>query len=182
MIDVSSTGYPARSGPGSQWGNNQRFVGSHGGAASTSGVTYGDAVTPVEPGSGSETYHGGGVIALRVSGRLQIDGTIRANGGGCGWNCGGGAAGGSIQITTGTIAGAGAITADGGNDAWHGGGGGGRVSVTVTSPAATIDGRLTITALGGQGPGSGAPGRVGPGTVYLRTPADTGVLSNTGSR
>ncbi|MFN8020283.1 MAG: prepilin-type N-terminal cleavage/methylation domain-containing protein [Acidimicrobiales bacterium] len=181
-VDVSSTGYPAFTGPGSQIGNNARYVGSHGGLASPNGVTYGDPVAPIEPGSGSHAYSGGGAITLRVTGRLQVDGTIRANGGGCGWNCGGGAAGGSIWIVAGTIGGAGSITADGGNDGWHGGGGGGRVSITVTSSGATVDPRLTITAYGGNGPGSGAAGRVGAGSVYLRTPADTGVLSTTGTR
>lgn len=181
-IDMSSTGYPARTGPGSQVGNNGRHVGSHGGLASPNGVIYGDAVAPVAPGSGSHAYSGGGAIALRVSGRLQVDGTIRANGGGCGWNCGGGGSGGSIWIVSGTIAGTGAVAADGGADGWHGGGGGGRVSISVTTPTATIDPRLTITALGGWGPGSGASGRVGAGTVYLRTPADSGVLTTTGTR
>ncbi|MDP4007895.1 MAG: S-layer homology domain-containing protein [Candidatus Peregrinibacteria bacterium] len=103
------------------------------------GTTYDTALNPVMYGSSSGTYgyaagaHGGGVVRLSVTGTLTINGTISANGGvgdiAYGDNATGGGAGGSINITTGTIAGTGSIVAVGGaganNLTGDGGGGGG---------------------------------------------------------
>ena len=102
---------------------------------------------------------GGGIITLTVPGTLQLDGRISANGViGPGFNSGGGA-GGSVNMTVGTVAGSGTISAVGGNaNNLGGGGGGGHIAVFyVTNLFAG-----TTAAQGGAGANYG-----GAGTVYL---------------
>ena len=105
---------------------------------------------------------GGGSIRLNVSGILQADGRISANGGNGSGSGGGGGSGGSIWLTVGTLSGAGSITANGGNgaDAIGGGGGGGRIAITYNNNSFTGP----VSAYGGGGASWG-----GAGTVYLKT-------------
>lgn len=100
---------------------------------------------------------GGGIINLTVSGTLQLDGQISANGvAGSGFNSGGGA-GGSILLTFGTLAGSGTISTKGGAaDNLGGGGGGGYIAIYygTNSFAGTTD------ASGGAGANYGGAGTV----------------------
>ncbi len=104
---------------------------------------------------------GGGAILLNVSGILQADGHISANGGNGSGSGGGGGAGGSITLTVGTLSGSGSITANGGSgaDSIGGGGGGGRIAITCNNNSFSGP----VCAYGG-GAGWG-----GAGTVYVRT-------------
>jgi hypothetical protein len=88
--------------------------------------------------------NGGGVITGKISGTLTVDGTLSADGDDPGWDGsadhGGGGAGGSINLTVGTIAGKGSVHANGGNycsTCVNGGssglGGGGMVAVSYTA-------------------------------------------------
>ena len=108
------------------------------------GNPYDYLTSPTSPGSGGGNYSpysfggaGGGAIQLTVTGTLQVDGTISANGGNGSGTGGGGGSGGSIWLTVGTLSGGGAITANGGSgvDSVGGGGGGG---IHLQFPATTI--------------------------------------------
>lgn len=125
--------------------------------------------------------NGGGVLTATVTGSFTLNGTLSADGDDPGWigsgDHGGGGAGGSINLTTGTIAGSGSAHANGGvlcsfcvNGNGGGLGGGGMVAVSYT--ATSFKGSLH--ALPGYNPGIhygtdadypyDAPG--GAGTVF----------------
>ena len=101
--------------------------GANGASANAGGgTTYGSQTSPTTYGSGggqlmpySSGGAGGGAIQLNVSGTLQVDGRISANGGSGSGSGGGGGAGGSLWLTTGVLIGSGSITANGGNGAEH---------------------------------------------------------------
>jgi hypothetical protein len=150
------------------------------------GGTYGAASHPTELGSGggnnpgcaftSTVNSGGGAIALSVSGLLQLDGTITADGASMVPERFGGGAGGSIYVTARTLVGEGLLSANGaaGGDASAGGGGGGRIAVYYASGAA-YQGAGISTAHGGAGY---APG--GPGTVSFTDTACDGDCNDDG--
>ena len=137
-----------------------------GGSASNApgGISIGTIVSPSVSGGiggygqGSGGY-GGGVINLTVLKTLQLDGILSANGvSGGGINSGGGA-GGSIQLTVGTLSGAGAISANGGAGNNIGGGGaGGRIAISYVTNLFSG----ATTAYGGPGGRYG-----GAGTIYV---------------
>ena len=166
----SGTGYPC--GGGGHGGS-----GANGSSTNASGgTTYGSQTSPTTYGSGGGTYPlysvggaGGGAIQFYVSGILQVDGRISANGGNGSGTGGGGGSGGSIWLTSGILAGSGSITANGGNGAGSigGGGGGGRMAIY---PAANLFGG-TISAYGGGGANWG-----GAGTIFLQPPGQNGQL------
>ncbi len=146
--------------------------GGYGGAASvtngTGGSTYDSQIAPTSLGSGGGTYStsvggaGGGALQLTVSGNLQVDGRITANGGNGSGTGGGGGSGGGIYVSAGTFAGSGTITANGGNGviSFGGGGGGGRIAIiTGTNSFAG-----NINSSGGGGANWG-----GAGTIYLQS-------------
>ena len=184
---ADSAGYPAGSGSG--YGHNDYVTGypcgggGHGGSGAngsstiaSGGMTYDSQTSPTVAGSGGGTYPpnsiggaGGGVIRLNVSGILQLDGRISANGGNGSGSGGGGGSGGSIWLTVGIFSGAGSIAANGGNgvDSIGGGGGGGRIAIY---PTANLFGG-TIAAYGGSGADWG-----GAGTVFLQTTGKNGQL------
>lgn len=131
-------------------------------------VTTGNYNTPSTLGFAGATLSplsfggaGGGYVRLIVTGTLQVDGKISANGMNGSGTGGGGGAGGSVYLTAGTLAGAGQILANGGNGvaAAGGGGGGGRVAVYFKTNSFVGQ----INALGGGGANRG-----GAGTVYLQ--------------
>ncbi len=139
---------------------------------SAGGVAYGSLTMPRELGSGGgsnlspgpESARGGGAVRLEVSGHLQVNGRISANGGD-GFSTGsGGAAGGSVWLTAGTLSGAGIIAANGGRGNGFGpyaggGGGGGRISIGYGLNLFFGE----ITARGGSGYQWG-----GAGTIYTK--------------
>jgi hypothetical protein len=116
---------------------------------------------------------GGGWIRLQVTGTLQMDGRLSANGGNASGLGGGGGSGGSIWLTLGKLSGAGNITANGGNGS--GGGGGGRISISYNTNAFTG----LISAYGGGWSNWG-----GAGSIYIKTNSQnygTVVLDNGGN-
>ncbi len=174
-ISADRKGYGPVAGPGA--GTNSGYYpsgGGHGGPGGnayggpTGGVSYGDPLAPTQCGSGGGNSMGfgtggmgGGVIRLDVGGLLTVAGQLTANGE-SGRSSGG--AGGSIQVSAGTLAGSGIITANGGSpgNAGCGGGGGGRIALYYGN--STFSGGLT--ALGGLATGAGNSG--GAGTLYTR--------------
>ena len=155
-------GYGGRGGTG-----QESFLGPGGGG----GATYGSVTQPIDFGSSGADGDldrrpggpGGGVIRLVVDGTLRNDGSVLANGAGS-LAAGGAGSGGSVWVTTNSLAGIGVISANGGDvligEYRGGGGGGGRVA--VYSQTDTFLG--LVTAYGGTGPQFG-----GAGTVYLDT-------------
>jgi hypothetical protein len=145
--------------------------GGHGAAGGIGGNSYGSATQPSQAGSaGASTLGsspqdlggpGGGLLEFTVSGTLQVDGKITANGyPGVGQASGGGSGGGML-LNAKILAGGGVISANGGagESMLGGGGGGGRVAVQVSSNLFAGQ----ITAYGGPGFVGG-----GAGTVYLQ--------------
>jgi hypothetical protein len=190
---ADSAGFPA--GGGSGYGHYDYGTGypcgggGHGGSGANGsstnaggGITYGSQTSPTTFGSGGGYFYaysvggaGGGAIQLNVSGILQVDGHISANGGNGSGTGGGGGSGGSIWLTTGTLIGSGSISANGGNgaDSIGGGGGGGRIAIY---PSANLFGGA-ISAYGGGGANWG-----GAGTVFLQPAGQNGqlILDNAG--
>ena len=177
-IDVDGKGWDKGKGPNTNPGSNDG--GSHGGygysgqnkdnKASTV-APYGSIVNPVAAGCGGGRGNtgapGGGVIIIRVAGAMSNDGFVTA--------CGViskymDAAGGSVNVTAGSLSGAGVIQANGTFpmfDAAWANPGGGRVAVTLTDAGADYSNWTgKITAYGGRKSGNTVTG--GAGTVYLR--------------
>ncbi|MEZ4289970.1 MAG: hypothetical protein R3E53_05275 [Myxococcota bacterium] len=186
-IDVSGRGYAggsaglSGSGLAPDSGSGPRDGGSHGGiggddtsTAAGPGLVYGDPRRPTRLGGGgggpssgtSIAGAGGGCVRIVAASRVDVDGSILANGGlPTGTSQIGMGAGGSIWITTSRIGGAGEIRADGGttNGGNHAAGGGGRVSIEYdfVDPLADLAGLRNVTARGGDGfYADGAPGTV----------------------
>ncbi len=127
--------------------DNQQFPGTSGSGGGGSSYSVGGA--------------GGGVITLTVTGLLQVDGVISANGlNGIGVG-GGGGAGGSIRLTGGTLAGVGAIRANGGNGGTTIGGGGSGGLIALSPNTNLFTGAITVT-------GGGGANRGGGGSIYLQ--------------
>ena len=169
-INADGAGYRGSNrGPGaggwSAWGaGGGGGYGGRGGAGlpgGGEGSYYGSAVEPLDFGSaglGGVSY-GGGSVRLAVGGTLTVNGSISANG--VLNNGAGGAAGGSIYLLAGAVAGAGLIQADGSgvgsSDA--GGGGGGRIAIHAA--ASQFSGAKSVAG----GPGGFSAGSAG--TIYL---------------
>ncbi|MBI4657136.1 MAG: hypothetical protein HY746_10400 [Elusimicrobia bacterium] len=133
MINVKGKGYARGKGPGATGYIGGAGYGGHGGNGyhAEGGVPYGSIVNPDELGSGGgpNPYwgpggSGGGLAVLKISGTLQLDGVIDADGIGGLAESGGGSSGGAINITAGILTGSGTIHADGGNGVSSVGGGG----------------------------------------------------------
>ncbi|MGO8697669.1 MAG: beta strand repeat-containing protein [Limisphaerales bacterium] len=140
-------------GHGGNGGNGQGALG---------GVTFDAVEDPTLPGSsgGNDGGAGGGALSLRVTGVLDVDGVISANGADAVNEAGGGGSGGSIYLSATSLLGSGTISANGGaaNLPNGGGGGGGRISLNYQSNLFAGE----VTAIGGAGYQAG-----GAGTIYL---------------
>lgn len=169
---------PCAGGYGERRGEGGGHAGAGGRAAYDAG--YGSVVTPLLSGSGggaslsSAGGAGGGTVVLRVSGRLQVDGSVSVSGQDCPGTGGGAGAGGSVAIiVNGTLSGAGNITAVGGAgcsaSSLGGGGAGGRVSLRYVTWAFT--GKLS--ARGGKQWDYNLL-KPAAGTVYLERRSSTG--------
>ena len=155
--------------------------GGHGGTGGAAAVTIAvggtadDSTTfPVDFGGlGAGDSAGGGAMNINVSGTLQVNGSISANGVNGNGTAGGGGAGGSIYLKAGTFSGNGMIAANGGSGAnsLGGGGGGGRVAMIATSYSYAGG----VQCFGGDGANYG-----GAGTIYL-APSNELILDNGGN-
>ena len=181
-IIADFAGYPAAEGSGAGQSYDESSppyacsgAGHGGNGANTSGNfalggnAYDNPTSPSQPGSGGGTYSpysvggaGGGALRIIVTGLLQVDGAISANGGNGSGSGGGGGSGGSIWLTAGTLSGTGSITANGGAGAGSIGGGGGGGRLAIYSTANLFGG--AISAFGGGGANWG-----GAGTIAIAT-------------
>ena len=186
-IDVSGSGYRYERYPGGGMvGGDYGMGGSHGGRGGycsthygndPSYPTYGSITAPTNIGSGGRRFtttrqtDGGGAMKLTVGGTTTVSGSILADGLDTDLRLNGGGAGGSIWLTTSSLAGSGTISAKGGTTTFVGspvtednsGGGGGRVAVILTGSDSFGD--VSIRAPGGGGTHDDG----GAGTVYKQT-------------
>ena len=177
-IDVSGRGYSAQNGPGKATSNQGGGGyggegGDWGGRIAYVGRCYGSVTTPNQLGSGGTGGPGGGAIRLQVAGNTRVDGTIAADGLIQGST--GAGSGGSVWLTSGSLAGSGLIRADGGQggtySGWgYGHGGGGRVAVRLTG--SDDFGDVDIRAISKRGANGNHRGG-GAGSVYLKGVSDT---------
>ncbi|MBD8528173.1 hypothetical protein IFO71_20685, partial [Pseudoxanthomonas sp. CAU 1598] len=142
-IDVSGKGRTHLSGASGYVGGSHGGRGGLNATNETTNAAFGSIHEPTELGAGGgggpsgNTSRGGGAIKLTVSGTLQLDGSILADGNLSvpGYYRAGGS-GGSIWLDVGTLRGAGLVRAQGGDRSFSGydqylvaGGGGGRVAL-----------------------------------------------------
>jgi hypothetical protein len=177
-IDVSGTGFPNRSGSG-RGDFNAGNGATHGGSGSGNTTWVYDSITsPSEYGSGGGPNnndgwlggHGGGLASIQVAGACTVDGAVRADGAGPA-NAGAGA-GGSLNLSVGSLTGHGLISANGGTPdtsalpaGWAaGGGGGGRIALSYTTMAFAG----SMQSRGGHGLRDGVAMVGGPGSIYIR--------------
>ena len=187
-INVTGKGHIKGNGPTGK-SSTDSAMSAHGGADPFWGGkdAYDSALRPCMYGSAhyssasSGDYYGGGVVKLSVGGNLVVNGDIRADGtaNASGY---GGAAGGAVWLTTGTISGSGRISADGGStvgDSSGCSGCGGRVAIYQMAPAGVDFSSLTgtVSAYGGscKDKNSMVRQRVPSpaGTVYLQAYGET---------
>ncbi|MBI2630839.1 DUF5011 domain-containing protein [Candidatus Nomurabacteria bacterium] len=124
---ISANGKGYVDGPGAP---SSEFAGaSYGGkgAGAIPGPVYGSETEPVDFGSGGTNYyHGGGAIRLKVDGIFVNDGIISTSGEAT-------SSGGSIYVTANNLQGSGTFSANGGGNHFgsmvYGAGGGGRVAI-----------------------------------------------------
>lgn len=173
---------------GQSFGNGGTYGGMGGASLSNAPakalVNVNDSITapelPGNPGGFGQNGlggNGGGYLPISISGTLQLDGRISAEGvTGPGLNSGGGS-GGAIVLTVGTLCGSGTVSVNGGaaNTPIGGGGGGGRIAVYFNTNLFTGK----FTAYGGA---AAHPG--GAGSVFLQANSSSVgqlILDNGGS-
>jgi hypothetical protein len=165
-IYVTGLGFGLRNGPGASPAGSTGA--GHGGeGAGPGGTTYDSVTNPVRAGSGTYDYNwtGGGVVCLRVSGQLTVNGTIAAEGQNQSMNTSHGS-GGSVNIVAGSLAGAGKVSVNGGSKGSAAGtaaGGGGRIAMVLTNADDSAFSALAIQAYGGTNGTIAAAG-----TIYLK--------------
>ena len=179
QITADGLGYGKGSGP--EPGRNDPRYNVHGSGAGHGGVggectpaaigggVYGSVTEPHELGSGgggTSGGAGGGVLHITVTGILELNGDVTADGS-AGGSRGGGGAGGSIKIHAGVMTGTGTLSAEGGDagDSYGGGGGGGRIVVYCPDILGLAENNIIVT--GGWGHEYG-----GDGTVYRTLASD----------
>ena len=155
---VGSTNFCSGAGHGGIGGNS---LGSY----AIGGSTYDSPTGPAVAGSGGGSSSplspggaGGGIVRLSVTGTLELDGVISANGGNGSGLAGGGGSGGSIWLSAGTFSGAGSVAANGGAGANASGGGGGGGMIYISSANNVFTG--SAAAYGGGGANWGGAGTV----------------------
>ncbi|MFZ2985974.1 MAG: hypothetical protein WA083_04620, partial [Candidatus Moraniibacteriota bacterium] len=186
-INANYRGLAPRNGTGKGALGDYSSGGGYGGSGGygstylTGGISYGSLTQPIDIGSSGGQRNdtsayagkGGGMIKLDIAGTTTINGEISVDGQNYQATTGqpGGGSGGSIWLTTGTLAGTGGtISSIGGNGygAGGGGGGGGRIAVYYTTDSSLNIAYLTY---GGTGFAYG-----GAGTVYKKEGSNNGDL------
>jgi len=172
-----------------QTGGSHGGLGIHGEEAPSPADVYGSVYLPHHGGAGGGLYQaddkvgaaGGGKIAISAS-TVVVEGEIRARGGSAGGANSGAGAGGSIHLVATSLTGRGKIDASGGqtssagcaNFDWNSGsGGGGRISIDVGTFDHFDPWAQAIAHGGLQDRCYSAVAWAGPGTVLVKTAADT---------
>ncbi len=140
--------------------------------------TYGSILNPVAYGASSHggggagallKYSGPGLVMLNVAQTATLNGRIAADGYAYSNNSGG-ASGGTLNLTFGSIEGTGSITANGGTDTYYGSGSGGRIRIKLTHANASLTPfKGVLSAYGGDGVPARANAPSAAGTIVLIT-------------
>jgi hypothetical protein len=171
VLDGAGTGASGAGAGGSilsPYGYTTGGGGGHGGnggngeAGALGGETFDTVEEPTLLGGsgGNKGGAGGGALNLKVTGLLDVDGVISANGASAVSEAGGGGSGGSIYLSAASLTGDGKISANGGAGDLPNGGGGGGGRISLNYKSNLFAGQ--ITASGGMGYQAG-----GAGTIYL---------------
>ena len=135
-----------------------------------SGYQYGSYIKPCHQGSsggGQNAGNGGGVVDIRVSNSLHLDGSINAKGGDASDGNSGGGSGGSIKVEALHFSGHGNIATEGGRGSGYGyGGAGGRIAVRVLWIREFAGRYISFGGFGGSGRSPDNPGNAAAGTIY----------------
>lgn len=163
-------------------------MGQGGASTGGGGLPYGSVQNPVDPGSASgsstsyQSGHGGGAVRINATGRVVVNGSIKANGQIGTTYYGAGGSGGSIWITCDVFYGTnGTVEASGGSVgyAYAGAGGGGRISVEYNAGSQGSANKPSVTFLADPGAASYGQTYANPsygadlGTLYF---PDDGIL------
>jgi len=165
-IDVTGQGYQNNT---SYSGATQPYAyvgGSHIGLSTygVSGLAFGSVYRPSEGGGGAyDGTAGGGIVRIKASGTLTLEGVIRANGVNSGGRSG---AGGSVWLSGGKIIAGGSIEVRGG-EGYYEKGGGGAVAIEYTDAASVLP---TVLLRGGT---TGTYYAGGAGSLYVKGPSST---------
>lgn len=192
MISADGKGYSGTNGgPGagsktSQTGGSGAGYGGNGGASASGlagGIAYGSAEQPTDLGSRGGLFpiltnssQGGGAIRLQITGTLNLNGKISANGNSASAESAGGGAGGSIWISTHAFTGTGGLGANGGDGDPEEGGGGGGGRIALYSGMNFFSGG--VSAYGGLGANRGNNGslimaELPPLQIVAQSPTNT---------
>jgi len=159
-VSGTARGYSGVQGPGTGFNSYfSTFGASHGGKGGYWNLhdnipkdLYGSETVPTDFGSAGTNSAGGGRISINATLKVELDGTISEDGGGCTETsrCAS-ASGGSIYIASEEVLGTGSITANGGGLAVNStdfvaSGGGGRIAMYTNAESA----QLTIAVSGGN--------------------------------
>ncbi|HEX6084063.1 MAG TPA: Ig-like domain-containing protein, partial [Thermoanaerobaculia bacterium] len=164
-VDVTGLGLPQRSAYPGAGTPDSGSGGSHIGRGATwtraTGGVFGSVLEPKEPGGGGNSPYsgegaGGGMVRIRASASVLVDGAVRANGYGSAL---GGGSGGSVWIITPFLGGSGAIEAIGTING-YGAGGGGAIALEYASSSGT----WSVDARGGT-TNNDAARTSAPGTI-----------------
>ena len=178
-------------GPGgSTNGSNSGGAGYGGkggaGTGTPGGMTYGDPVAPILPGSGAGTANGsqhpcgGGLVRIDATGgKITLNGALSANGQGITADRDGGGSGGGIFLKCTTLEGGGSMNANGGAGGFYGGGGGGAGRIAVWYLYSNYTG-IAVSTGGVKGSNAGAPATNGSDSVAVwnRLPAPPLITNN----
>ena len=163
-------------------------LGAHGGQSLWASIrgygtnAFDSVLNPSMPGGSSyRGFRAGGVFRLTVGGELALNGVISSDGSGARGNGDttdkrAAPAGGTLNLSLGSISGTGSITAQGGCGKYNyaGGAGGGRVAVRLTGNGSTFSDywKTNITAYGVSFSGNNNGNASSAGTVYLQDASD----------
>jgi hypothetical protein len=170
VVNLQGRGFAAGFGPGagnglvrSAGGGSAASHGGRGGVGTnaTPANTYDAVAAPTNLGSGAFGPAAGN-LELLVGGTARIDGSVQASAG-LANVANPGAAGGTVFITAGALAGSGAINASGGSG--YQSGGGGRIAVILTNGMSFAN--VAMLCSGGT---TSAAAKGAAGTVYCELP------------
>ena len=158
----------------------------HGGMSAnygTSNAAYDSIFDPVLPGYGlahgdrATSCAGGGAVRLEVTGTLENNGVMNADGGA--YSSDVGAAGGTINITADDLIGKGAIYARAAQSGKYGNGGGGRIAIRLGENAECTDKVFNNISACGYTVTSASAANSSDGTIYLYVADGLGIENGT---
>ena len=185
-LTIDSDGYVYAFAGGPDMNVNRVDKARHGGMSAnygTSNAAYDAIFDPELPGYGlahgdqATSCAGGGVVRLEVTGTLENNGVMNADGGA--YSSDVGAAGGTINITAGDLIGKGSIRARSAQSGNYGNGGGGRIAIRLGEDAACTAKVFNNISACGYTLKSASAANSSAGTIYLYVADGLGIENGT---